>query len=178
MNWCSLGWQNGYPIVDSIRFGTFDWMPSLQRRAIYTKFLWGYGDLSEYTVAITEGIGYNVICPFLYGTHLIDYCVGTDAQCGILSATKNVNLFSSFRVYPNPGSNCLLLENEHNAFEPGQIIRLFDLYGRLVLQQPYHGEKQQRMDISNLPNGIFLLEIVDQAGGLRYREKVLKLKNE
>lgn len=177
LDWCSLNWQNHYPKVDSIRFEAFDWTPDIQRKTLYTKLLWSiYGDLGTNTVAITEGIGYDIIGPFLRGSYLLDYCIGTDAQCGIITATKNIPLRDVFKIYPNPISDYILIEKEGNPFENGAMIRVVDQFGRVVLKQHHKAEVQQRVNTTNLPNGIFLVEIVDHEGVIQYREKIIKLK--
>ncbi len=175
LDWCSLNWQNHYPTVDSIRFEAFDWTPGIQRKTLYTKLLWSiYGDLGTNTVAITEGIGYDIIGPFLRGSYLLDYCIGTDAQCGILTATKNIPLQDAFNIYPNPSNAYITIEKADHTFENGSIIYLTDQFGRLILQKYYNNTSQERIDITNLPNGTYFLEVVDQDHVMKYQQKVIK----
>lgn len=175
LDWCGLSRQNHYPKVDSIRFEAVYWTPGIQRKTLYTKLLWSiYGDLGTTPVAIIEGIGYDIIGPFLIGSYLIDYCVGTDAQCGIITATKNIQLQEAFNIYPNPSNAYITIEKADHTFENSSIIYLTDQFGRLISQRYYNNISQKRIDITNLPSGIYFLEIVDQDHVMKYRQKVIK----
>lgn len=55
-------------------------------------------------------------------------------------------------VYPNPAHTMLYVRGV--KVEP---VRLFDMQGRLLMQAEATGEETVQMDVSGLPNGIFLL---------------------
>ncbi len=66
-------------------------------------------------------------------------------------------------VYPNPTCSELNLRNCN-----GTTKNLFDLTGRLVLQSKY-----ERIDISHLENGIYILRVSDK-GRMIYTTKIIK----
>lgn len=55
-------------------------------------------------------------------------------------------------VYPNPAHTMLYVRGVK-----GEPVRLFDMQGRLLMQAEATGEETIQMDVSGLPNGIFLL---------------------
>lgn len=74
---------------------------------------------------------------------------------GGLVNTPPLYLSTNFvKIYPNPSSDFILIENNDNA-----ILRLFDMNGKLVLTKSiYSGEN--RIDISTLKNGMYIAKII------------------
>jgi len=68
--------------------------------------------------------------------------------------------FPSFNPYPNPGNGILFLGND---LQP-ESIEVFDLTG--VKQTEIDGGITDKIDLSNLPNGVYLLK-ADFKGGSR-----------
>ncbi|WP_417588769.1 T9SS type A sorting domain-containing protein [Owenweeksia hongkongensis] len=71
-------------------------------------------------------------------------------------------------IYPNPTNDFLNLEN---LPKEGQVT-LYNLSGKLLLQQPFKKENN-KLDLSNLPKGVYLLELQNNAGERVFR-KVMK----
>ena len=66
----------------------------------------------------------------------------------------------SLKVFPNPSTGSLILSSEI-VFPRGSQLKVFDLLGQLHLVENLgSGKRQQFIDISSLPNGIYLLQIV------------------
>ncbi len=61
-------------------------------------------------------------------------------------------------VYPNPSNHDLFVEG--NALEK---IELFDVNGRLLKREKIVSKgRKERIDLSGIPNGIYLIKVVDQ----------------
>jgi hypothetical protein len=75
-----------------------------------------------------------------------------------------------FNVYPNPASGKITIEqyriNHHHT-----TLSLFNSQGSLILQTRL-GKTIESLDISELPNGIYLLRLTQ--GDLVQTEKVIK----
>ena len=65
---------------------------------------------------------------------------------------------AGFRFYPNPASHDVMIEGEAESFE------IYDISGRMVLQKSIR-EGRRRIDVSSLPNGVYILK----AGNRRER---------
>lgn len=129
-------------------------------------------DVAEVTIPIVEGVGYAMVGPFLDGSILIDYCVGTNTDCGIISNTKN-DLQQNINIYPNPTSQFLILDNL-----PGSgvlSLSLCDIFGRTVLKRVVSsGNGESRLDLYTHPSGIYMLTI-EKGGFLIQKSKIIKL---
>jgi hypothetical protein len=97
------------------------------------------------------------------GTGNLKVVVSAGAPCQD-SVTVSVNITptsvddiyanAGLTVYPNPAKDYITIKAEQTI---NAEIKLFDNYGRLVHQQPM--QKEQRVDISALPAGIYHLNI-------------------
>ncbi len=94
LKWCSLDGlqlESDVSLADSIRMHKSYYLDEF-RNTIYTRFgAAGYmdGSVVEMTVPIIEGFGHEFIGPFLDGSFLIDYCLGTNRECGLFPIIKN-----------------------------------------------------------------------------------------
>jgi hypothetical protein len=79
------------------------------------------------------------------------YAVGYSAQ-GIVVGLDEPE-FSTIRIYPNPAKTHLNVENVQNA-----LLTLRDLAGRKILIVRSENQSE-KIDISSLPAGVYLLEI-------------------
>ncbi|AEV34219.1 hypothetical protein Oweho_3268 [Owenweeksia hongkongensis DSM 17368] len=71
-------------------------------------------------------------------------------------------------IYPNPTNDFLNLEN---LSKEGQVT-LYNLSGKLLLQQPFKKENN-KLDLSDLPKGVYVLELISRQG-VRVFRKVMK----
>ena len=72
---------------------------------------------------------------------------------------------ASMLVYPNPVDDVLYIELGDlpvNARSQGYDLRLYDMSGRMVLQQFAKGNTIAQFHVSSLPNGIYFLHIYDE----------------
>lgn len=76
------------------------------------------------------------------------------------------------KTYPNPSAGIfnLALENSENA-----SLMIYDLSGKLVLNKKVYSSLET-VDLSNEPNGTYLVLVVDEATGLKKQSKVVKMQ--
>ncbi|MCA1750586.1 MAG: FG-GAP-like repeat-containing protein [Cryomorphaceae bacterium] len=59
-----------------------------------------------------------------------------------------------FELYPNPATTELFLKSEELPVRA--VIHIFDLHGRLVMQEPY----SETLNISNLGHGMYIVKVI------------------
>jgi PKD repeat protein len=94
-------------------------------------------------------------------------CRTSDALTLTPVSVSSISNASHIRVYPNPAKNSLnidMVDLNNNAF-----VELFDITGRLYINEVI--ERSSTLDISQLPNGIYMLRIVADDG--IYHQKVV-----
>lgn len=70
-------------------------------------------------------------------------------------------LASSFKIYPNPVENELLIATEMNVEE----IYIYDIYGRETMRQQVNkSTNQQVIDVADLNSGVYFVKIVTNEG--------------
>jgi hypothetical protein len=73
---------------------------------------------------------------------------------GILTVTARS--ISWLKVYPNPNKGIVTIERESDA---RASIKITDLTGKMVYECSIEGNQINSLDLSNLQNGIYLLQI-------------------
>lgn len=81
--------------------------------------------------------------------------VSLDVLTGINANTQN-----SFRLYPVPARNYLILESQLAYSE----IRLYDAFGKIIQISPASAKKQMIIKTGHLPSGLYLLKIYPENG--------------
>ena len=66
---------------------------------------------------------------------------------------------SEISVFPNPASEMIHIEGVEAA-----EVRIYNAMGQLSLRQSTNGNDQETIDISSLPNGIYLIQLVSKGG--------------
>lgn len=148
-------------------------------KAIYTRLgVSSYSDATstviERPVPIFEGFGSDLFSPFLFGNVLINYCVGNDADCGLIVASKQV-LSRPLKVFPNPTAEVLIVEKDN---QDGQDIsnswlEIFDATGKMVKRQPLQNY-QTKIDVQDLPKGFYLLRL-NKSDASPYQSSFVKI---
>lgn len=91
------------------------------------------------------------------------YQIAPRQQSDIISAVGIEELNSGvLAVYPNPTSNVLNVVLDANI--QAQSVKVFDFTGRLVMEQAVNAATAVKMDISNLDNGMYLVQVVTANG--------------
>jgi hypothetical protein len=81
---------------------------------------------------------------------------------------------AAFGIYPNPTNGQLHIIHPNGSFS--LEVELTDATGHRVLQQAFSALEQDfLMDISSLPNGLYLMKLSDE-NGIHYTEKVVLVK--
>lgn len=92
---------------------------------------------------------------------------GIDEDCDgmdLISSTQEIN-GAAVSIYPNPATDFLYVET---AAPLDYRMALYDSTGKLVVSQLNAG----RIDLSGLPDGIYLLEITDRSIQERVVERI------
>ncbi|OJW80275.1 MAG: hypothetical protein BGO69_05435 [Bacteroidetes bacterium 46-16] len=134
----------------------------------YTSYQWNRngtlitGAISQtYTMVIESG-DYTVTVVDSNG------CTGTSTIYNPTVGVPNVNPNNPISVYPNPttGTISIITKQIVNIAITGTDGRLIDIY-----------KAPKQIDLSSLPDGIYLLRIIDDKGGLISIQKMVKAKN-
>ena len=77
---------------------------------------------------------------------------------------SNHNEKKSYTLYPNPANDYIYLQTNENSISDHQPdIYLYDIYGRLLLQQKTTGESTL-VNVANLSSGIYILKVMGNRG--------------
>lgn len=97
-------------------------------------------------------------------------CVSIDStECNAQTVTGiyNSNDKEAFSLYPNPAIGKLFIK--YKAKKEVDELKITDIYGRTVMVQSAH--KQKEVDVSELPSGVYFVEIL--SGAEVFRSKFL-----
>ena len=94
-------------------------------------------------------------------------CGGTYCAACPPTATSNINK-EDIQVYPNPAGNLLNVFVNNLSAE----IKIYSVEGKLI-KRVSTAASTTSIDLSNLSNGIYLLDIVKENGELIHRQKVV-----
>ena len=131
----------------------------------------------QYAIKPKGGLTVNTI---IYNTASIYFDfnlpVGTNTTQNIIveaipNGVGNVgSMAQGITVYPNPAQGVLMIGLRSQ--EQPLWVSMYDMQGRVVLQRRLTAQAKQALDISSLPNGTYLLDMVQ--GTSRYQGKVIK----
>jgi hypothetical protein len=86
----------------------------------------------------------------------------------IIVGTEEISV-NDFLLYPNPSAGMVNIEFK----EPGNnLIRVFDTKGNLVYEQQIENQ-QELLDLSNLPQGLYMIRVFNEEGASAYRRIIL-----
>ena len=86
-----------------------------------------------------------------------------------LVSVANHNNKGGFSLYPNPARNEIILTNLPASFE----ISIYTADGRQVMQETTSG----RIDVSGLPDGLYLIRLMDNSSGKIYLKKFIIVRS-
>jgi hypothetical protein len=114
-----------------------------------------------------NGFGWGrVPCPFNNLRFELCQFSTPNINVGGICTFTQTNEFSKnppLSIHPNPATNFLKIETPHPFF----TYYIFDATGRLIQNTPFTEGLQ--IDISNLPNGVYLLQLVDKQQFIAHR---------
>jgi hypothetical protein len=178
LDWCNLDARrrgvDSICRVDSIGLIKTSFLEG-SRKTIYTVFrasLYQDGTPVHSKRAIIEGLGHLSFGPFLITVNLIDYCVGKDADCGIISATKNP-IGLSLKVFPNPTADVLILEQKSISNIKNDLsVDVLDMTGKVIKRQAIQSH-QTVINVKDIAKGFYLLR-VNKNSEFVYQTKFIK----
>lgn len=91
---------------------------------------------------------------------------------GIVNSAGAHIMAQEVKVFPNPSEGIFYINLPEEA-ECAQISVL-DLRGQVVFTQNCVNNVNRALDLSDLPNGLYVLEVKDEQNALRYWQKLLK----
>ncbi len=89
-----------------------------------------------------------------------------DTSCVITGINEQFNTNSTFTVYPNPSNDFIVINNQESSSFSYQI---FDLVGKLYLEKLSISKVSERIQIADLPNGVYLLRINSEGKVLTHK---------
>ncbi len=174
LSWCSLQEFKLDPekphIVDSSKVAS-SYPTGGERKVLYAVLPFiGYLDatISEETMPIIEGFGYEHYGPFIVGTSVEKYCVGTLEECELITDTEDISQ-TDIHIFPNPAADFIYVDvkNRENASFQYQ---LFSVDGKKMREGYLQGDK---VSIQDLPTGLFFLFIRFEGKDIVLIEKIL-----
>lgn len=90
----------------------------------------------------------------------------------MVNSAEERGIAQDIQVFPNPSGGIFYIDLPEGA-ECAQM-RILDLRGRLVLTQNCVNNVNPALDLSDLPNGLYVLEVKDEQNALRYWQKLVK----
>lgn len=84
---------------------------------------------------------------------------------------STINNIFQIKAYPNPTANSVTIETENI----GQVsIQLFDFNGKLI--QSYSSQESKNViDLTNQPNGTYIVRVIDDATNKWLQKKIIKI---
>jgi hypothetical protein len=180
---CYQGWQGGEFVLynfnlvagDTVYFESMS--PILYSDAIIDSVdqvligetlrtrLWVSDDFMQ-PIWIVEGVGHQFglfepIYQFENSSSLNCYwengapVLPNSSHCGYLSVANNSA--ANIQISPNPSTGIFRIETAQKS-----TIKIYDLYGRLVLQDLLNGSSE--IDISSEPSGVYLIMVENEQG--------------
>lgn len=152
-------------VVDSI--GTRE-LFGKNRNTIFTTGFLPYGqDIFVQQISILEGVGLEVAGIFFNPLSvLIDFCEGGMNPCQLLSANSGIEIPKPINIFPNPTKGILLISAEEVELKSIRIYSMMGVFSAQFLNS-------NTIDISNLEEGIYFLEII-LANGERVVKKIIR----
>ena len=92
-----------------------------------------------------------------------------DGSEGFSSPQETFLQQPSISIYPNPATNFISINNDDNV----KSITIFNLVGR-KLKSIEQVQENERYDISHLPNGMYLVRIVDRSNKIITTQRISK----
>ena len=154
--------------IEADSYGGFIWNSDFQ----YPWYTWNDGtnwhqvwtdnELSiskKFDLAIADNLGGVGMWALNYDGNRPELWELINTKFGATAALSDVNIKKSIKVYPNPTSGMLTLLNNNNL--KLSQIEIFNVLGQPVMKI---NPKNQSIDMSNLGNGMYFLNIENEEG--------------
>jgi len=131
------------------------------------------------TVSLADAYDGNSSTNMSVSFSQVSYCISGGSQARSIPSTSDVNdsLGKTIKIYPNPAANELFIE--FRALNEESVnISLFNINGQIVrnvdLKDGY--SKNQKLDLNDLSEGIYLLRMLDTEGALIESKRIVIYK--
>ena len=123
---------------------------------------------SNQTFTIIPDYGYEI-----YEVYVDGGLIGAPSSYTFQNVTSNHTIFATFIridgiddndgmafvIYPNPTSGIVNI-----LCQDAELFNIYSTYGQLLISQTTNGNDQVTIDISSLPSGIYLIQLVSKEG--------------
>lgn len=134
-------------------------------------YLWKLNHNLEDDSLYNQPLVYDSLCPHPIVSDTID-CNCTVVNMDEYIITKEPP-YDLLKIYPNPAKNKIIVGNWYMAEHAGCTIRIHNLTGRLVLQQPLlNKSRQTEVNISQIKPGVYMVSLWHKSS-LIGREKLM-----
>ena len=105
------------------------------------------------TSYVTLNPGFKVDSGAVFVAQAYNGCTAGAPQLPQERKIANADLLTNNEIvlYPNPSSGMIHIKHEEKLSN----IQIFDMVGKLVINQKCHGETETNIDLSHLPNGVY-----------------------
>ena len=126
----------------------------------YDSYLWYNNDTTSTITVDSTGIGYGSVAAWVEVANGI--CVNTDTTVVtfvVFQSVENTIENKSISIYPNPSTDFINIESELADIN---LVNVFNIDGKLISTLKIG--KNDRIDITNLPKGIYYLHFNTDQG--------------
>ncbi len=96
-----------------------------------------------------------------------------DVVISFTSSNEEIRNAALLNVYPNPASELLVVELPADLIGKDIVIELYDVVGRMTLQNNLNTGETAELNVADLSPGIYLLKVLGSEGEMLGRSKVL-----
>jgi hypothetical protein len=126
----------------------------------YIESVGGYGGL-QFHLGNTVNFDYIAECMYEDGENIWNGSGSSNNCFGVLSSEGSSEPEINLSVFPNPTSDYLMIDGLEN--ESFNSYSVFDMEGREISKQSFF-RWGQAIDISQLPKGVYILKLTNDAG--------------
>jgi predicted outer membrane repeat protein len=125
----------------------------------FASYEWSSGELTQTVTVVgtTVGVGahpYTCTVTDAHGCQNNDALIVTVIDDAGIPSTDN----ASVSISPNPAGNLITIRHSGNTDESA-VINILDVNGRLIKSAPLNHDNAQTLDISDIPQGYYVLRI-------------------
>ena len=88
--------------------------------------------------------------------------IATNTVINIITDKSQIPSNEGLQIFPNPALDYTMISLEENV--PIQGIRVFDLKGKLVAEEPVIDEVTYQLNVKNLSQGVYSISTIDENG--------------
>jgi len=157
------------PVMNGLQLGLSTSNPDLYRSNSGAVYPYSIGSLASIT-GHNSPFGDPDYYYFFYNVQMMENCKSefSEATAVFLNPQSDVALNTDLRIYPNPTSNYLVIENK----EIINTIKIYDIQSREVFSEKFN-DKTKSIDVSTFSSGLYFIELHTNIGVIR-REFVIQ----